>query len=306
MPHNICIAGKNDIAVNSLLYLINELNINKNNIIALPNKTDNGIDTWQKSFLKCAIENDIKIYNLEDIYEINDLIFISLEFDRIIKTQKFKTKNLYNIHFSKLPKYKGMYTSVLPIINGESYSGVTLHKIDDGIDTGDIIAQKVFKISVNDTSRDLYFKYLKYSFKLFKENIENILTNSFTAKKQPFINSSYYSTKSINFKSINIDFNKTSYEIHNQIRAFCFKEYQYPQINNCYVENSIFNGEFIGYNKFVEEKDKFIISGIDGYKIIVLKLHSNNNFDFNYPPPLKRIFSCIDKPNMKIRRLYAA
>ena len=287
MPHNICIAGKNDIAVNSLLYLINELNINKNNIIALPNKTDNGIDTWQKSFLKCAIENDIKIYNLEDIYEINDLIFISLEFDRIIKTQKFKTKNLYNIHFSKLPKYKGMYTSVLPIINGESYSGVTLHKIDDGIDTGDIIAQKVFKISVNDTSRDLYFKYLKYSFKLFKENIENILTNSFTAKKQPFINSSYYSTKSINFKSINIDFNKTSYEIHNQIRAFCFKEYQYPQINNCYVENSIFNGEFIGYNKFVEEKDKFIISGIDGYKIIVLKLHSNNNFDFNYPPPEK-------------------
>lgn len=272
MPHKICIAGKNNIAVNSLLYLINELNINKNNIIALPNKTDNGIDTWQKSFLKCALENDIKIYNLEDIYEINDLIFISLEFDRIIKTQKFKTKNLYNIHFSKLPKYKGMYTSVLPIINGESYSGVTLHKIDDGIDTGDIIAQKVFKISLNDTSRDLYFKYLKYSFKLFKENIENILSNSFTAKKQPFINSSYYSKKSINFTAINIDFNKTSYEIHNQIRAFCFKEYQYPQINKSFVKNSIYDGEFIGYNKFIEEYDKFIISGIDGFKIVVLKV----------------------------------
>ena len=54
-----------------------------------------------------------------------------------------------------------MYTSCLPILNGETITGVTLHKIDSGIDTGYIIKQKVFKININDTARDLYLKYLK-------------------------------------------------------------------------------------------------------------------------------------------------
>ena len=58
----------------------------------------------------------------------------------IIKTKNFKSNKLFNLHFSLLPSYKGMHTSAFPILNGEKYSGVTIHKIDNGIDTGDIIA----------------------------------------------------------------------------------------------------------------------------------------------------------------------
>ena len=41
-----------------------------------------------------------------------------------------------------------MYTSIWPIINGENYCGVTLHEIDSGIDTGDIIDQIKVKINI--------------------------------------------------------------------------------------------------------------------------------------------------------------
>ena len=68
-----------------------------------------------------------------------------------------------------------MYTSAMPIINGEQESGVTLHKSDNGIDTGDIIDQLCFKITANYTARDLYYKYLDYGFDLFKNNIEALL-----------------------------------------------------------------------------------------------------------------------------------
>ena len=97
--------------------------------------------------------------------------------------------NLYAITFC-LPcskdvyKRQGTYTSVTPILNGDMYSGVTLHEIDKGIDTGDIIAQIKFEIGINDTARDLYFKYNQYGFQLFKENIDSLIKNSFISRQQ--------------------------------------------------------------------------------------------------------------------------
>ena len=62
-----------------------------------------------------------------------------------------------------------MFTSSLPLLYGDEYSGVTLHKIDDGIDTGDIIDQIKFNISSIDSARDLYFKYLENGLILLKK-----------------------------------------------------------------------------------------------------------------------------------------
>ena len=73
-------------------------------------------------------------------------MFISLEYHRLIDPLKFVTSKLYNPHFSLLPAYKGMYTSALPLLNDEKDAGVTLHHIDSGIDTGDIIDQIIFPI----------------------------------------------------------------------------------------------------------------------------------------------------------------
>jgi len=267
----ICIAGKNSIAVNSLKYLINVLKIKKENIFACVNRNDNGIDSWQPSFLKyCKVEN-IKIVELDFLYNINDLIFISLEYDRIIKVDKFSSGKLYNIHFSLLPKFKGMYTSVWPIIFGEKESGVTLHKIDCGIDTGDIIDQIKFKISINDTARDVYLKYLKNGYKLFVKNIKKLLKGEYKTKPQNVINSTYFSKNTIDFNNIKINLNQTSFQIHNNIRAFIFEEYQLPKINGFYIKRSFLTNEKIERNYFKDLGNFIILSGIDGYKIILEK-----------------------------------
>lgn len=270
MSFKICIAGKNDIAINSIKFLLKNNIFNKKDICVIINSSSNNKFGFSlKDFVK---KEKITVVNIEQIYNIKDLIFVSLEYDKIIDINKFVSDRLFNIHFSKLPAYKGMYTSCLPILNGETTTGVTLHKIDSGIDTGDIIKQKVFKININDTARDLYLKYLKKGFTLFKENIENIINNDFFTYKQHIEKSSYYSRKTIDFKNIKIDLNRTSFQIHNQLRAFIFKEYQLPKIKNIFVTKTIITDNFIGYNKFIEKKDKFIISGTDGYEILVYKL----------------------------------
>ena len=226
----VCIAGKNNIAVEILIYLV-QIGIKKENIYIISNKTDDGKDNWQRSLLKKANKMGIEIRNLEDVYSIENLLFLSLEFDKIVNPNKFKSNKLFNIHFSLLPKYKGMFTSIMPILNNEKATGVTLHKIDKGIDTGEIIAQKEFEIDLMDNARDVYHKYIHYGILLLKECLEKLLKNEFIeSKPQNLKESSYFSKNPIDFKYINIDLNQTAINIHNQIRAFNFREHQVPKV----------------------------------------------------------------------------
>jgi methionyl-tRNA formyltransferase len=268
---NICIAGKNLIAIKVTEYLLNKLLFSKDNLMIIPNKDDSGVNNWQPSFKKYATDNEIKIVQLELTYKIDNLIFLSLEFDIIIKPSLFKSKNLFNIHFSLLPKYRGVYTSIYPILNGEKFSGVTLHLIDKGIDTGDIIEQLSFRIGNNHTSRDLYHRYLKYGIKLMNKNLIKILNGNYKTFSQNHLDSSYYRRDSINFKKIEINLNKTSVEIFNQIRAFIFPEYQLPKLRNNFIYKTILYKNKIGLNQFIEKEELIILSGNDGYKIEAYK-----------------------------------
>ena len=263
----ICIAGKNRIAVQSLIYLVETLSIDRQYIWALPNSTDMGVDSWQPSLKKCAQRLQCKLCTLDEVQQQDNMLFISLEFDRILKVNSFRSTSIFNIHFSKLPSYKGMYTSVWPILNGESETGVTLHKVDEGIDTGAIIDQFVFKIGINDTAHDLYFKYLDRAFDLFTKNIQDLLSGKYKAVPQSAIGSSYFAKGSIDFKNIQIDYKKTSFEIHNNIRAFIFPEYQVPILEGCPIIKSELTDEFIGRNCLQSTDFGFVVSGIDGYRI---------------------------------------
>ncbi|WP_313893785.1 ankyrin repeat domain-containing protein [Psychrobacillus sp.] len=225
-----CIAGKNDIAVEIAEHALNILG--KKSLKLIKNSTDTCEDSWQKSLWKFGNDNGIEVITLEDAYNIDDLIFLSLEFDKIIDPEKFNTDNLYNIHFSLLPKYKGMYTSYWPLRNGEDHSGVTLHRIDHGIDTGNIIAQKKFIIGSGMTCRELYSAYLENGIVLIKEWFHELVNSKITCSPQPSQYSSYYSKKTLNFSTLKIDLNQTAFDIKNQVRSLVFREYQLPKINN--------------------------------------------------------------------------
>ena len=134
----IIVAGKNNIAVHALLKLVDRFG--KHSLGVIPTQTDLGDDSWQRSLLKAARQLGVQVYRLEEVEENPDVsLFLSLEFDKIVKVKKLPRGRTFNIHFSNLPDYKGMYTSLWPILHGDLTGGVSLHQIDRGIDTGDIV-----------------------------------------------------------------------------------------------------------------------------------------------------------------------
>ncbi len=60
-----------------------------------------------------------------------------------------------NIHGSLLPKYRGRTPHVWAIINNEKQTGATLHLIDEGCDTGDVVLQKTINIGDRDTGQTI-------------------------------------------------------------------------------------------------------------------------------------------------------
>ena len=240
----ICIAGKNKCAIDSLTYLLKKYPDFK--ILALPNKSDDGNDTWQKSFKKFAQKNKVPITNLKSLYNKENLYFFSLEFEEILNTKLFKSKNLFNFHFSLLPKYRGCHTNYYQIFNGEKKSGVTLHKIDRGIDTGMIIDSLSFKIQINTTAYQNYLKLLNTSVILFKKFFHKILSNNYSIKKQSLKRGSYFNKKSVNYKNL-IHFNKIKHNLntHNMIRSLIFPPFQLPIYNGKKIKKSLFKNKKI-------------------------------------------------------------
>jgi len=258
----IVIAGKNNIAVRAVDYLIEN---NFKEIAVVCNRADNGVDGWQRSLFNFACNNNIKIIDLHQAYQISD-VFISLEFDKIVKPELFKNPHVFNIHFSDLPRYKGMYTSVFPILNGDNCGGVTLHAIDFGIDTGDIVDQIIFPIKKDYRARDLYREYLKNSYKLFVKNINIMLLGNLAMRPQGWINSSYYSKNSINFQSIELDMNQTAENIVRQVYAYSFREYQLPKLfNRAIVEASVLDAKSRKKpgSLLAESENSIVVSTID-------------------------------------------
>jgi methionyl-tRNA formyltransferase len=225
----ICIAGKNQIAVDGLRLALKEYG--KERVVVCPNRGDDGVSRWQPSLLRFANEWGVRVVQLDQLYDEDNLVFFSLEFDRIISPSRFKASKLFNIHFSMLPKYKGMYTSAWPILNGESASGVTLHEIDDGIDTGAIIDQIDIPLGPDASARDLYFSYLRAGTALLKRHMRMLAEGASPAIAQSAADSSYYAKSSINYAGLVLNLRNTAESITRQARAFDFREFQIPQID---------------------------------------------------------------------------
>lgn len=117
----------------------------------------------------------ILIKTLEDLKV--DLIVLAgyLEILQEDFAEKFKGKIL-NIHPSLIPKYSGMgyygmkvHEAVL--LNNEKYSGATVHFVDFGVDTGQIVLQEAIKVSENDTKESLQKKVLEIEHRILVKSI---------------------------------------------------------------------------------------------------------------------------------------
>lgn len=71
-----------------------------------------------------------------------------------------------NVHPSLLPEYRGANPYTYVILNNEQHTGVTIHKMDDDFDTGDILMQNAIQILHNDTLGTLFNKLNRISAEL--------------------------------------------------------------------------------------------------------------------------------------------
>lgn len=150
-------------------------------------------------------------------------LFVSMSFNQIFKTKiinmpKYKT---INCHAGKLPFYRGRNILNWALINDEIEFGITVHFIDEGIDTGDIILQRTFPI----TDSDDYSTLLEVSYL----ECANILYDAICMFKNSKVEGiSQKTIAPIGFYCSqrktgdeNLDWNQSSRDIFNFVRAIC-------------------------------------------------------------------------------------
>ena len=237
MPkYRVAFLGKNTVAVNALEILSKK---NCEIVLVSPNNSDSGEDGWQLSLMKRARELNYNIKKFEKIKEHSSIEYLSgleldfifsIQYDQIINQKVIDTAKhgAINLHFAQLPRYRGVSPIGLSLLNGEKEFGTTLHYMDPGVDTGDIIAQRTFNIEKVKDARELYNIVVEQSILLFNDEIDKILTLSNSRTPQDNSKALYYPNGSVDFKKNTISFNKDTNNLYNWIRAFIFPPFQYP------------------------------------------------------------------------------
>lgn len=122
-----------------------------------------------------------------------------------------------NVHASLLPKYRGAAPVNWAIINGEKKTGVSVMFMDEGMDTGDILASKEAEISEEETSIELSQKLSRLGTSLLMEIIDKLEKNELTPLKQTEADATY--APIIKKDTGRISWEKTAEEIRNLIRG---------------------------------------------------------------------------------------
>ena len=123
-----------------------------------------------------------------------------------------------NIHPSMLPKYRGPSPIPSTILNGDYNSGVTLMKLDTGMDTGPIIAQEKFLIDPSHNASDLTKKLFSLGGKLLTKILPDFASGNIQVTPQ----NDKKATTTLKIKKTDglIKWSNTSEYIKNQIKAF--------------------------------------------------------------------------------------
>lgn len=111
-------------------------------------------------------------------------VFVSVLYDTIITKGFISKRECFNFHPGILPWYRGSGAYSWAIMNGEMESGVTLHRIDEDIDHGNVISILRFPIWKDDTAESVFERAEESIFNMFKYWLPLILSGDFIAMPQ--------------------------------------------------------------------------------------------------------------------------
>lgn len=148
-------------------------------------------------------------------------LFVSMSFNQIFKSEMINLPpyKTINCHAGKLPFYRGRNILNWVLINDEKEFGITVHYVDEGIDTGDIILQKVYEITDEDDYGTLLERAYTGCAEILYEAIKLIQKGEAPRMKQSKIDKvgMYCGMRQAGDEII--DWKQTSREIFNFIRA---------------------------------------------------------------------------------------
>ncbi|MCL6338493.1 bifunctional UDP-4-amino-4-deoxy-L-arabinose formyltransferase/UDP-glucuronic acid oxidase ArnA [Pectobacterium carotovorum subsp. carotovorum] len=187
-----------------------------------------GENHFYASVAKAAAEMDVPVFAPEDINHplwvsrirelAPDVIFSfyyrTLLSDDILQLPAF---GAFNLHGSLLPRYRGRAPVNWVLVNGETQTGVTLHKMVSRADAGDIVAQSVVAIDDEDTALTLHGKCRTAAAALLAQQLPLIRSREITLTPQDESRASYFGRRTA--ADGLIDWHKSAREINNLIRA---------------------------------------------------------------------------------------
>lgn len=182
-----------------------------------------------KELMSSGLEN-IPVLCVESKNELDDLIkksdFISklavlIDFGIIINKPviEYFPLGIINSHFSQLPLLRGADPITFSILSGQTTTGVSLMLINQGMDTGMILAQKSLKIAKSDNSTTLTEKLIELSDNLLKKHLPLYAAGELSPRHQSHPKKATYTRKIVK-KDGEINWNKPAEFLEREIRAY--------------------------------------------------------------------------------------
>lgn len=171
----------------------------------------------------------------KQLRELEADIFIDVAYglllpETILNIPKF---GCVNVHPSLLPRFRGAAPIQRAIMTGSTTTGVTIMKMDAGLDTGDIYKQEILPIDNTDTTETLMAKAAQIGARLLLEVLTTIENGA--AKTMPQNNDQVTYANKISKGEGKIDWHKSAAEIERMVRAFNPWPIAYTEIDGKYI-----------------------------------------------------------------------
>jgi methionyl-tRNA formyltransferase len=218
-------------------------------------------DTQDKYLKDKANEHGIKYLtpikvNSDEFYEIaksfNCDLFISMSFNQILKNRiiNLPKYSAINCHAGKLPFYRGRNVLNWVLINDEKEFGITVHYIDEGIDTGDILLQRTFPIVDTDDYNSLLMIAYNECAKILYDAIKLIQNNNVNRIPQSSISNYGMYCGMRKEGDERIVWKQSSRDIFNFVRALSYPgpvSITFCNQNPVHINKVIYNEDFCKY-----------------------------------------------------------
>ena len=157
---------------------------------------------------------------IEAVRQMKPDVIVVVAFGQIIPQEilDMAPYGCLNVHASLLPAYRGAAPIQWAVLNGDEESGVTIMRMDAGLDTGDVIAKKVVKLAADETSGSLFDRLSAEGAKFLVETLPSVFDGTAVYEKQPEESTTPYAGM-IQKKMGEINWNDSAEKIERLVRG---------------------------------------------------------------------------------------